>query len=537
MRIVRQIIILLLASSCFAQTIQQYEVGTITLPAAVSGYDYLDIDPAVAANNTRITVTGDSAEALTKSFSIVIEPFWDGGTTWKFKFNPPYVGRYSYSVSSPDANLNNASGTIRCLTERTTKRGRIKVGNNGRFGFYIFGDEPEWMLFDTLWNGNFSNSGVTNAERWSAFQDRGNANWTGYIMRLGEAGQMTKTLDGNLPFKNDGTNKYDLDSLVVGYWQSMDAIFDSMAVHDLNNIIGAIFTQDSPAGIYSDYTATQRQRWFRYIINRYGAYFIIWCGVYQYNGIGSLSDWQGSYNYFLNNDPWDNPTTLHPDGAVADQALDESVYADITGSQYFGFHYEMWDSLQFFLSQEGQPFVNLEHGYSTSSAATSNEQPPTEVLDDAMVLAAFSAGVGYGHADIWLDLVTDSLSSVSADYMENLWKFMNSKTSLKNMGWRFWETDTRTKINNDRYENKKNGRHHVVFVINDTGPFTIDLSHFLATDKLIGHWYNVENGTWGNDINPTNSAAFSINAPGNHQILLVKKDSRFKPQVVTSITK
>jgi hypothetical protein len=305
--------------------------------------------------------------------------------------------------------------------------------------------------------------------------------------------------------------------------------------------MGTSFAGDG--NFFTNWTDTQIERWIFYLIARYGPYPVVWMPVIEYNEDGVLADWQKMHDFSDDADPWDNPVTGHPlsDG-TSDPTVDCSTYLNVCGDQFFGTPEAHYDESSTWRDAENNPFINLEHGYDEGDGTGSaNDQVPLDVIKDQLALASFSAGVNYGHRNVWwgnvstLAQLRDSLTiAVGVTYVTNLAKFMRGETGRTGKNPLFTDWDSHSKLTSARFQAKKNGKVHVIFSVSGTSAFNIDLSHFPDGD-IAGEWYRVRGGTWNGELSISNSASQSVTPPEDVSILLVKK-SRSKGVSIITVT-
>ncbi len=85
--------------------------------------------------------------------------FWDGKNTWRIRFAPNAVGKWTYTTTCSDANntgLHNQKGEFTCTDaagdNRFQKHGPIRVSPDGRYLMHE-DNTPFFWLADTAWNG------------------------------------------------------------------------------------------------------------------------------------------------------------------------------------------------------------------------------------------------------------------------------------------------------------------------------------------------------------------------------------------------
>src|SRR5262245_58002420 len=103
------------------------------------------------------TLTVDFTSPLGET--VKVPGFWDGGETWRVRFAPNQVGKWTYLTTCSDAansGLHRQTGSFLCTAPsghtRFLKHGPVRVSSNGH---YLMHDDqtPFFWLGDTVWNG------------------------------------------------------------------------------------------------------------------------------------------------------------------------------------------------------------------------------------------------------------------------------------------------------------------------------------------------------------------------------------------------
>jgi hypothetical protein len=105
-------------------------------------------DPVAA--RVRVTFTS-------RDDSETVEAFWDGGPTWVVRYSPMKLGDYTFSVASPDVELEPKTGGFVSVANRgqtaLDKQGPPVLSANRRHFVHAGSGQPWFWLADTAWNG------------------------------------------------------------------------------------------------------------------------------------------------------------------------------------------------------------------------------------------------------------------------------------------------------------------------------------------------------------------------------------------------
>ena len=80
----------------------------------------------------------------------ILPLFWDGDTTWRFRFSPDKVGDWQWAVRSDDPGLNGNSGSFHVIESQN--KGGILPMKQHPYHFERQNSEPFWLMGDTAWS-------------------------------------------------------------------------------------------------------------------------------------------------------------------------------------------------------------------------------------------------------------------------------------------------------------------------------------------------------------------------------------------------
>lgn len=253
--------------------------------------------------------TGTSGAATNKNY--IIPGFWDGNNIWKFRFAPPYSGRWNYETISKDKGLNKKTGYIEVTdwTEEEKKinpirRGFIYVNNQeprkGRY--FVYADNTPFLwIADTWWD--WTNQKIK-FESYKNLVDTRSAQGfnIGQLFFAGNGwGNESSLLDST--FHNPKLEQIRKVEKMIAYANS-------------KSITVWIHAWWSRKGINKTIGEENMRRWWRYVIDRLHAYNVIWVlageyNMYNYGGF-SLDFWNQMGESIKQEDPYDRILSVHP---------------------------------------------------------------------------------------------------------------------------------------------------------------------------------------------------------------------------------
>lgn len=252
------------------------EVVEVSLTASRQLRDpYVEGLPDNGARAARVIFVGQGRK-------ITVAAFWDGGRTWKARFAPAAAGQWSYTVQSEDPGMSGARGTVRAASACRF----LRVARNGHYFEYTDGTPWLW-IGDTWWN--WAKRGI----HFETFQ------------KLADDRAAKGFTVGQLFFS--GANKFDLEQ--IRKVERMIAYANSRGI--------TVWIHPWWSGKHLAAFGPERvRRWWRYVLDRFGAYEVLWVLAGEYNmdnygGLG-LQFWKDLGAMIRREDPYRRLISAHP---------------------------------------------------------------------------------------------------------------------------------------------------------------------------------------------------------------------------------
>ncbi len=216
------------------------------------------------------TATLDGPDGSTRTIPL----FWDGGSTWQFRFSPDLVGTWQWRTTSDNDGLGGKFGTFTVIP--SDRKGSIRPMAAAPHHFERQDGTPFWFLGDTAW-ALYTDSQQEKHNRQTALeyvdQRAGQGFNVLHSMLLSEAGWGNQ---GGLPFDDIAA-----ETLNPAYWQEVDVRLRH--VND-RGIVAGLALAWGDKGRSERYawkrlpTMEARLRYARYIAARYSSfdvYFLV----------------------------------------------------------------------------------------------------------------------------------------------------------------------------------------------------------------------------------------------------------------------
>ncbi len=369
----------------------------------------IDYTNAIQQANLDVTFTSMLGETRT------VPGFWDGGKTWRVRFSPNQIGKWTWETacSDPDnGGLHEQKGEFLCTPplERTVfqQHGPIRVSPDGR---YLMHEDrtPFFFLSDTAWNGALL---ATPGEWDSYIKTRNGQNFTAVQW---VATQWRAAPDGDRFGDNaySGTNQIRINPQ---FFQRLDDKVEALNEAGLLNVpvmLWAIGGGSNPR-VNPGFSLSEDQAILlaRYMFARWHANDVLWLlpGDSDYRG-EKAERWKGIGRAVFGEHP-EAVVTLHPGGMqwYWNEFKDEKWVDVISYQSGHGDDAKTWEWLNQgppttdWTKLPHRPFINLEPPYENHIAYQSGEPHSADSIRRAVywsLLTVPTAGVSYGGHGVW----------------------------------------------------------------------------------------------------------------------------------------
>jgi hypothetical protein len=401
-----------------AETVRQWDVYSISFTSEKSFTNpYNEIPVTKVGDRITVTFQGTAGDALNKSITVV--GFWNGGKEWRVNFTAPNTGSWKYTSSSVDRSMNGKKGSIDVVgwtdeekLANPVRHGLIRVKkddvNAGHYFEYSDG-KPFMWIGDTWWN--WTNRKIKPETFRQLVDDRAAKGFNiGQLFVAANGwGRESSLLDETYTILDTEHMKKVEDMIMYANSKGITVwIHGWWSRQNLNTLAGA----------------EKMQRWWRYLVHRFGAYNVIWvvAGEYNMNNNGGfpLDFWKGLGKLIKNEDPYERIISLHNTPPFWDGGAEAPQWS--TGSVL---HQETW--LDYNQSQVGHgkfanemiPYIISEEYNRKPSKPIVITEPWYEFIEGNPTgmdirLAAWSAilsgaaGHTYGGGHVWLASVPEA---------------------------------------------------------------------------------------------------------------------------------
>ena len=294
-------------------------------------------------------------------FTRKLPMFWDGGRTWKFRFAPPQIGRWDWSIRSSDEGLNSKSGSLDVV--ESDVRGGLERMPKYPHHFQYQNGEPCWFLGDTAW-ALFTDDKDESHDRAAVEQYINARAGQGFnvvhAMLLSEAGWGNS---GGPAFTN-----LPQERINPAYWQEVDY---RLVYLNSKGITGGLVLAWADKGRnpnnWKDFPSEESgMRYARYIAARYSAADVYFIVAGEWDMDGTTADVREGYakigRALASSDPHRRLVTIHPSSNARKSAAEFNAelwmgFGDYQ-QNYTNLHRAMLEPRDY-----QKPVVNAEYAY------------------------------------------------------------------------------------------------------------------------------------------------------------------------------
>ncbi|KAA0231632.1 DUF4038 domain-containing protein [candidate division KSB1 bacterium] len=463
-----------------------YGLHEITLNATAAG-----VNPYVDGPGVSVTFTGVSGAAQGKS--LTVKGFWDGGDVYRVRFSPFALGEWRWVSSSNDSGLNGKSGAFLCEgrlpANHANTTGPLQVSPANPYTFATAEGQPFFLMGDTQWS--FASATVSWPEEIKTYVDARADQGFNYVH-----GQLYALRPDSNDYNENGQAflAQNVDRLNPGYWRAFDQRLAYMNEKGL--VVGMMFAWANE-GWQKFLTEAQVDRYAQYLINRYGAYNVMWILAGEYEEALLPGGYTRLGEFIKANDPYGHPITTHTIDTNADDFGDATWLSTI--------YQQIFNPSRITPDRRfNKPVINSEFGYE-------GDQSADDVRKDAWEIVMRGGFFVYGNTRTFHHSAVMSpanLYSAGARYMTILKQFWSSNARYTIN----WHAFTRFEaLATNRWLAGKPGDEYVVYTEVAT-PFKVNLSE--VEGGINGQWFDTRTGEWGGAFFGAASDTFNLTPPG-----------------------
>jgi hypothetical protein len=343
---------------------------------------------------------------------VAVEAFWDGGATFRVRFQALRSGVHTFRVECSDAGLNGKSGQFTAtrsvgVTE-LDQRGPPVVSADRRHFAHADG-KPWFWLADTAWNGAL----LATREEWGEYlRARAAQRFTAvqFVMTQWRAGRADE--NGRLAFRVNG-DRIEVDPIFFRRMDERVAAVRRAGLVPVPVMLWALTSRDreSPGAVLPPAQAAQLAR---YINARYHAYSVLWMlgGDGNYRGEENAARWREIGRATFPPELHRRPVTLHPGGMHEPWELlkDEPWLDFLTYQSGHGGDARKWQWQAYrgpalgWRLEPPRPVLDAEPNYEAHNSYQAGVPIDAFAVRRAAwysLLAAPMAGITYGAHGVW----------------------------------------------------------------------------------------------------------------------------------------
>lgn len=341
--------------------------------------------------------------------------FWDGGKTWRVRFSPEEIGKWTFSTRATlasDSGLNGRQGEFTCVPysgdNPLYRHGALRVSDGGRYLVHADGT-PFFWLADTAWNGVLK----SDAPGWEKYlKERASKGFNAVQWVTGQWLGWRGDEKGQTVFSGRERIRVNPE-----FCRRMDARVDALNDHGFISapvLLWAAVWNEKEAVENPGVSLPEDQAILlaKYFVARWGAHQTVWIlnGDGDYRGANAERWKRIGRAVFANSQ--NRLATVHPQGLnwVADEFRHESWLS------FIGYQSCHFDSTQAYLwhvvgpparewkTDPARPIIDIEpqyEGYRTPPGPGETNAYQVRRAAYWSLLVSPTAGVSYGGSGIW----------------------------------------------------------------------------------------------------------------------------------------
>lgn len=251
----------------------------------------------------RLAATFEHATGTTR-----VEGFYDGDSEWVVRFSPDTEGEWTFTTTSPIAELDGLGGAFTCTPAAPGNHGPTAVV--GRFHFGHADGTPYRPVGTTVYNWVHQPE-----ELYRSTVDAVAAAGFNKLRFLvfPQGGGHVEYVPARFPFAKDADGKWDVDRIDVDFFRSIDRAVQDLLAHEIVADIILFHPYDQGQYGLDGLNPEQDEAYLRYVIARLAAYRNIWWSLAnEYDQLNRPDErWDDVFRTIVDADPYARPRSIH----------------------------------------------------------------------------------------------------------------------------------------------------------------------------------------------------------------------------------
>ena len=300
----------------FAETpaVEKWERFEVALEGPTSGNPFKDVAVSVEFTNEENTIT--------------VMGFYDGNGLYKIRFMPSEMGVWNYKTKSNVKELDNVTGTFKCIAPSQDNHGPVKVRNKYHFG-YADGT-PYWQVGTTCYAWVHQ----TEALQLQTLETLKKSAFNKLRMCVFPKDYVyNKNEPPYYPFPRDEKGKNDFTQFNPEYFQHFESRIQDLL--DLGIEADIILFHSYDRWGYQSMPSKVDEAYLKYVIARFASYRNVWWSLaneFDFMADKKMYDWHHFYKVIVENDPYHHLAGIHNGRDWYDHTLPWVSHASVQSS-------------------------------------------------------------------------------------------------------------------------------------------------------------------------------------------------------------
>ena len=491
--------------SCFILLAAQSNASSPAENQAVEKYGLFEVELATSIKyinpylDVLLTaqVTGPGGETF------AVDGYWQGDSLWKIRIMPTSVGKWTFTTTSNDPQLNGRTGGFDCVA--SSHPGILVVNPDHPYTFKLSEGEPFFWMGETNWclMSNAVPFSDSTFQRYIAKRQEQKFNGIHFVLGTGglPKGTDNPQNEGGFLWVSQVNQQINPDFFV--WMDKRIAYLDSVEI-----AVGFFLTW---AQHFTTFTKEEFERFERYLIARYAAYpLLYWVIVGEFDEAGLIADYNYHGQLIYDRDPYGHLVSNHPGHNDPQNKGTSRIFAD---QGWFSFLQQQLPQYPIVISPAvvnryirtdriyNMPVVNVEYGYEEQDYY-GNIMTPEYVRKYAWAIVTAGGFFSYGHDHTIREVDFNSLETKGIEYIGYLYDFFSV------INW--WEMQPDTQKIDNGFCLASDSPEYIIY-LTDSGSVAVDLS----ADSIAfqAKWFNPVDGSFRDDSSRLGGAIEKFTSP------------------------
>ena len=290
----------------------------------VEKWDFFELPIQAETTKNPYTEIDLKARFYNQSDTINVDGFYDGDNLYKIRFMPSGEGEWNYNTISSHEKLNNRTGSFICISPAGNNKGPVRVHDT--FHFSYADNSPFYPLGTTAY-GWVQRDSLTRSHTLKSLKESPFNKVRFMILPHAPSGKECELY----PYAR-AEEGWDFSRFNPAYFQRYDSCIKALGDLGIQADMILFHPYDRGTWGFDQMDKEEQYLYLKYVNARYGAFHNVWWSManeFDLMTDRTMEDWDGYFQFFVKNDPYQHLRSNHNAGIWYDHREDWVTHASL----------------------------------------------------------------------------------------------------------------------------------------------------------------------------------------------------------------